>query len=47
LAKAAQRMLGSCMRLLEQCLRSICSTSNITPVSYDVTALAMVKPKKH
>jgi len=23
------------------------STSNTTPASYDVTALAMIKPKKH
>jgi len=24
-----------------------CSTSNTTPASYDVTALAIIKPKKH
>jgi len=29
LLKAAQRMLGSCMRLLEQCLRT--SVQQVTP----------------
>jgi len=43
--KAAQEMLWSCMRVLEQCLNH-CSTSNTTPSSYDVTASAINKEKK-
>jgi len=39
-------MLGSCMRLLEQCLRN-CLTNNTAPASYDVTALTIIKPEKH
>jgi len=34
------------MWLLEQC-ENHCSASNTTPVTYDVTALAIIKPKKH
>jgi len=34
------------MRLLEQCVNH-CSTKNTTPASNDLTALAIIKPKKH
>jgi len=48
LLNAAQRMLGSCMRPLEQCyFENHCLASNTTPASYDVTASAIIKPKKH
>jgi len=32
---------------LRTVFENYCSTSNTTPASYDVTALAMIKPKKH
>jgi len=34
------------MQHLEQWFENHC-TSNTTPASYDVTALAIIKPKKH
>jgi len=40
-------MLGSCMLLLEQCLRTINQQVTPTPASYDVTGLAIIKPKEH
>jgi len=36
------------MRLIEQCLRTIVQQgANTTPASYDVTSLAIIKPKEH
>jgi len=35
------------MLLLEQCLRTINQQVTPTPASYDVTGLAIIKPKEH
>ena len=47
IAKSRLSVLGSCNAALKTVFENQCSTSNTTPVSYDVTSLAIITPKEH
>jgi len=46
-AKTRTKDAGELHAALRTVFENYCSTSNTTPASYDVTALAIIKPKEH